>query len=49
MLTLQLTAARQLVQVRGKYNRRASPEEQRWVHQWLAEARLTVSEYAWEE
>jgi hypothetical protein len=48
MLTLQLTAARQLVQVRGKYNRLASAEEQRWVHQWLAEARLTVSDYAWE-
>jgi hypothetical protein len=36
------------VQVRGKYNRRASAEEQHWVQQWLAAAQLTVSDYAWE-
>jgi hypothetical protein len=48
MLTLQVLATRHLVQVRGKYNRRASAEEQHWVQQWLAAARLTVSAYAWE-
>jgi hypothetical protein len=48
MLTLQLLATRRVVQVRGKYNRRATAEEQHWVQQWLTEARLTVSEYAWD-
>lgn len=48
MLTLQLLATRCVVQVRGKYNRRASAEEQHWVQQWLTAAQLTVSDYAWE-
>jgi len=47
--SLLVARLRHLVQVRGKHNRRASAEEQRWVQQWLAEARLTVSVYAGED
>ena len=48
MLTLQLSPNRELVQVRGKYNRRPSPEEQGWVLRWLQENRLTAPDYVWQ-
>ena len=48
MLTLQVSPARQLVQARGKYNRRPAPEEQAWVRRWLQEARLTAPDYVWQ-
>lgn len=47
VLTLHLSPQRQLVQVRGRYNRRPAPQERDWVQCWLAENRLTAPEYVW--
>lgn len=48
MLTLEVTPDYQLVQARGKYNRRPTPTERHWLAHWLREERLTAAEYVWE-
>ena len=48
MLTLEVSPERQLVQMRGRHNRRASPEERSWVLCWLTENRLTAPDYVWQ-
>ncbi|RYY08379.1 MAG: hypothetical protein EOO36_23920, partial [Cytophagaceae bacterium] len=46
-LTIEVSPARELVQVRGRYNRPPSPEEQAWLLCWLREAQLTAPDYVW--
>lgn len=45
-LTVEVTANRTVVQVRGKYNRWMTPQEHAWITQWLGEARLVLSKHA---
>lgn len=50
-LTIEVTANRTVVQVRGKYNRLMTMQERAWITQWLSEVRLVLSKYvgvAWE-
>ncbi len=50
-LTIEVTANRTVVQVRGKYNRWMTPQEHVWIIQWLNQARLVLSKHvgvAWE-
>ncbi|RSK24779.1 PcfJ domain-containing protein [Hymenobacter metallilatus] len=42
-LTLEVRANRQLVQVRGRENRRATEAERQWLEQWAAVAGLSLS------
>ncbi|UOQ96908.1 PcfJ domain-containing protein [Hymenobacter sp. 5317J-9] len=44
-LTIEVTAHRTVVQVRGKYNRWMTPQEHIWMMQWLNEARLVLSKH----
>ncbi|WP_223649051.1 PcfJ domain-containing protein [Hymenobacter psoromatis] len=48
MLTLEITPDYQLVQARGKYNRRPTPLERQWLIHWLQKERLTADDYVWE-
>jgi hypothetical protein len=45
-LTLEVTADRTVVQVRGKYNRWMSKKEHASITQWLDQARLVLSKHA---
>ena len=44
-LTLEVTADRTVVQVRGKHNRWMTPAELHCIHQWLDAARLVLSKH----
>ena len=48
MLTLEVTPDYQLVQARGKYNRRPTPTERHWLTHWLQKERLTAANHVWE-
>ncbi|MBF9224241.1 PcfJ domain-containing protein [Hymenobacter ruricola] len=51
-LTIEVTANRTVVQVRGKYNRWMTPQEHAWLIQWLSQARLVLSKHVgidWQE
>ncbi|WP_035568020.1 PcfJ domain-containing protein [Hymenobacter sp. IS2118] len=45
-LTVEVTANRTVVQVRGKYNRWMTQQEHDWITQWLGSARLVLSKHA---
>ncbi|MBD2770036.1 PcfJ domain-containing protein [Hymenobacter sp. BT664] len=45
-LTMEVSAHRTVVQVRGKYNRRMTPIERGSINQWLGQARLVLSKHA---
>jgi hypothetical protein len=45
-LTLEVTADRTVVQVRGKFNRWMSKKEHAWITQWLDQSRLVLSKHA---
>ncbi|MDQ2792566.1 MAG: PcfJ domain-containing protein, partial [Bacteroidota bacterium] len=45
-LTVEVTANRTVVQVRGKYNRWMTQQEHAWITQWLGAARLVLSKHA---
>ena len=49
VLTLEVTADRTVVQVRGKHNRWMTPAERTWINQWLDQARLVLSRHVGEE
>ncbi|SET09782.1 PcfJ domain-containing protein [Hymenobacter actinosclerus] len=42
-LTVEVLANRQIVQIRGRENRRATEREQDWLHQWATAAGLSFS------
>ncbi|HEX8656677.1 MAG TPA: PcfJ domain-containing protein [Hymenobacter sp.] len=44
-LTIEVTANRTVVQVRGKYNRWMTAQEHAWIIQWLNQARLVLSKH----
>ncbi|HEX8328421.1 MAG TPA: hypothetical protein VF629_12840 [Hymenobacter sp.] len=45
-MTIEVTANRTVVQVRGKYNRWMTQQEYACITQWLSEARLVLSKHA---
>ena len=46
LLTLEVRANRQIVQIRGRANRRVTDSERTWLGQWAASAGLTLSPVA---
>jgi hypothetical protein len=44
-LTIEVTANRTVVQVRGKYNRWMTPQEHAYIIRWLSQARLVLSKH----